>query len=164
MNDSPPVHPPVPDDSASAAIHLHWPLRLHCSRIEQLLVLALRLLTPAAEAHDRGMRVLAALCLSDDGKAAFNQLCQLLESGQWGIRLLSAESAQVCMDELDLLACLDRLLRARSLDGSMALSGMQRPNALQRVLHRCAEAMREAGLSLRPRTLSPSGRRFIEHE
>jgi hypothetical protein len=162
MNDSSHIDPQVPDDPGAPAMSARWPLRLHCSRVEQSLLLGLRLLTPPAGADDAGMRVLASLRLSNDGQAAFNVLRQLLDSGRWRVRLPGAGSSQVCKDELDLLACLHRLFHAQSSGSRMAIPTMQRPDALQMALYQCAVAMREASLSVRQRALSLSGRRFID--
>ena len=141
-----------------------WPLNTQCSRVEQRLLTGLRSLDPKDGNEEQGKRMLDSIGFDAGAIAAFVQLYAVLGVGQAPVRLLGPGASFVTVDELDLLACLNRMSRGTSLDARLSTEAEEGANPLLAALHNCALVLRAAGVVLRQRTLPHSGRRFIEHE
>lgn len=141
-----------------------WPITTQCSRIEQRLLIGLRSLDPRSDNRKQALHMLQSIGLDTDGVSAFSRLRPLLELNQPPVRLLGPGASFVGLDELDLLACLNRLSRSHSRDAHLTTESVAGGNALLVALYDCAAAMQRAGLPLRQRTLPHTGRRFLERE
>ena len=162
MNETPLLNQTAP--AATSTRKTVWPLNTQCSRVEQRLLTALRSLDPKAGNQDQAKRMLESIGLDSDGVTAFVHLRAALGLGQPAVRLLGLGASFVSVDELDLLASLNRLTRSESFDARLSTQAEEGANPLLAALHDCAVVLRAAGITLRQRTLPLSGRRYLEHE
>lgn len=142
-----------------------WPLRGRCTRIEQRLILALRLLDDQVTDREQATRILESMGLTSAGILAFAQLSMLLGTKS-DFRLLRAESSFVSSHELGLLISLRRFAgplprRAVIATGRQTDKGI---DPMWDALRQCGAALRTASVRLSPRTIALPGRRALEDE
>lgn len=139
-----------------------WPMRVQCSRVEQRLLLALRQLGGDRASRLKAYTTLRAMGMDEHDVDAFQLLRNGLENAAWQVRLLAPTSGHVSVEEVDLLAALNRLSQRLAPTGGPNMAWKLNP--LQEPLHACSAIIRRLALPLRQRTLPVPGRRFLEQE
>lgn len=139
-----------------------WPLRTQCSRVEQRLLLALRRLGADKASRLQAHAILKAMGMDEHAVGAFQRLRDGLDAAAWQVHLLAPTSGHVSVEEVDLLAALNRLSQKAEANDVFRME--LRLNPLQEPLRACASIIRRLGLPLRQRTLPVPGRRFLEKE
>lgn len=141
-----------------------WPLRSTCSPAERHLLFGLRAMGALPHHHQQVVAALTALGIDSSGVFNLAELRSVIASEAPGLRMLDAGAAYVALDELDLLACLNRMVRGDIIAAVLRNGPDDRENRLLTALHRAALTLRHAGVKLRQRTPAGSGRRVLEHE
>jgi NADPH-dependent ferric siderophore reductase len=141
-----------------------FPLKNQCSRIEQRLLRGLRGMTSLRQSQLTSFATLESLGMDRQGIFHLAQLRSIAVSMVPQLRFLEPDSEFVCLDELDLLASLNRLMRTMTFDVLRHTTAQETEHPMLMALHDVAVSMRRAGLVLRQVTPAESLRRMLEQE